>query len=282
MWGSKKSALALLLAVMPAGIAFAQTASRPSGRPPKPAAVQTQPEASQVAVPASPQTPEQMPPQPPEVTYRNGMLTIVARNSTLADVMSAVRAQTGATVETPQNAVSERVMSRLGPAPPQEVLAALLNGSRFDFVILGNPSGGLQHVILTQRTGGADEGAPSSVNARNAGARSNSRRPPVEEVEEAPEEPEMEESPEEAPDDSREVPEEVPPMPVQNPAQNPNLPPGAVQPGQQPSGQQTTPAQPVPGQPQIKTPEQLLEDLRRLQQQQQQQQQQNPPAPAPE
>lgn len=279
MWGRKKPVILLLLAVFSAGTLLAQTGKRPSAKSPKPAAVQTQPEAGPAAEPAPPQTPEEMPPQPPQVTYRNGMLTIVARNSTLADVMSAVRAQTGATVETPQNAVSERVVSRLGPAPPQEVLAALLNGSKFDFVILGNSGGGLQHVILTARTGGADEtaAAPSSPGARNAGARSNPRRPPVvEEDEEAPEEPGMDETP----DESREVPEDTTP-PVQTPAQNPNLPPGAVPPpGQQPPGQQTTPAQPVPGQPQIKTPEQLLEDLRRLQQQQQQQQ--NPPAPAPE
>src|SRR5688572_3664332 len=138
MWGYKKSATALLLAVLAAGMAFAQTAKRPSGGAKKPAAVQTQPEPQQA--PEPPPTPEQMPAQPPEVTYRNGLLSIVARNSTLADVMNAVRAQTGAAIETPPNAGGERVMSRLGPAPPQEVLAALLNGSGFDFVILGNAS----------------------------------------------------------------------------------------------------------------------------------------------
>lgn len=260
----RKPALALLLLALLAGTAVAQTGKRAASKTKKPAAVQMQSEPDQPPTP--PPTLEQAPPTPPEVTYRNGQLSIVARNSTMADVMNAVRAQTGATIETPPNAGSERVMSRLGPAPPQEVLAALLNGSKFDFVILGTATGGLQRVILTQRTGGADAPAPAVV-GRGA-------RRPVPVVEE--EEPEFEEPL----DESREIPEDVPPIPVQNPALAPNLPPGAIQPGQQQPGQQTTQPQPVPGQPQVKTPEQLLEDLRRLQQQQQQEQQQ--PAPQPE
>jgi hypothetical protein len=268
MLSAKKPAVALLAAFVLLGSAAAQMRGRTLSQGAKPTAVQTAPQPEQ---PAPLTMPEQMPPTPPDVSYRNGLLSIVARNSTLADVIDAVRAQTGAVIETPANAGKERVMSRLGPAPPQEVLAELLNGSSYDFVILGNASGGLQHVILTQRTGGVEE--PASTAARTAGGRQPARRPvPVVEEEEPAEEPALEETP----DESREVPEDVP-LPVPTP----NLPPGAVQPGQQMPGQTPTQPQPVPGQPQVKTPEQLLEDLRRLQQQQQQQQQPQP-APQPE
>ena len=45
---------------------------------------------------------------PPQVTFENNQLTIVAPNSTLADVLRAVRKQTGADIEVP--AAPERVV----------------------------------------------------------------------------------------------------------------------------------------------------------------------------
>jgi hypothetical protein len=74
---------------------------------------------------------------PPQVTFQNNELTIVAPNSTLADILRAVRKQTGADIEVP--AAPERVVTHLGPAPAREVLADLLNGSRFNYVLLGSP-----------------------------------------------------------------------------------------------------------------------------------------------
>src|SRR5689334_21605058 len=47
------------------------------------------------APPPLPPTLEQMSAVPPKVTFSNGMLTIVAQNSTLSDIPRAVRAQTG-------------------------------------------------------------------------------------------------------------------------------------------------------------------------------------------
>ncbi|MGA9815069.1 MAG: hypothetical protein WBQ64_19970, partial [Terriglobales bacterium] len=75
------------------------------------------------APPPPPPTPEQMPAVPPQVHYSQGQLTIVAENSTLADILRAVRAQTGAAVEVPPNA-TERVVTHLGPGPARDVLAA--------------------------------------------------------------------------------------------------------------------------------------------------------------
>ena len=65
--------------------------------------------------PPAPLTPEQMPPTPPQVTYQNGLLTIDAKNSTLSQVLRAVQAQTGASVEMPSSAANERVMMQVGP-----------------------------------------------------------------------------------------------------------------------------------------------------------------------
>src|SRR5712691_11104717 len=85
--------------------------------------------------PPPPPTLEQMPASAPQVFFRNGQLTIVARNSTLGDILRAVHTQTGASVDIPSHA-TERVVSNLGPGPARDVLASLLNGSHFNYVML--------------------------------------------------------------------------------------------------------------------------------------------------
>jgi hypothetical protein len=90
---------------------------------------------------------------PPQVTYENNQLTIVAPNSTLAEILRAVRKQTGADIEVP--AAPERVVTHLGPGPAREIVAELLNGSRFNYVLLGSPSddSALTRVVLVAKTG---------------------------------------------------------------------------------------------------------------------------------
>lgn len=107
--------------------------------------------------PPPPPTLEQTPPTPPQVTYQNGELTIDAHNSTLSQVLHAVQSQTGASVEMPAGAGNDRVVAQIGPGQPHDVLNTLLNGSKFDYVILGvmgNP-GAVQKVILSVRQAGS-------------------------------------------------------------------------------------------------------------------------------
>lgn len=89
---------------------------------------------------------------PPHVTYENGQLTIVAPNSTLGDILRAVRKQTGAEIDVPD--ARERVVTNLGPGPAQEIMAQLLNGSRFNFVLLGsaNDPKSLTRIVLVARS----------------------------------------------------------------------------------------------------------------------------------
>lgn len=118
------------------------------------------------APPPAPLTLAQKPSSPPKVFFQDGLLTIVAENSTLGDILRAVHAKTGAIVDVPGNA-TERVVSQLGPAPAREVLAALLNGSRFNYVILGsaaNPDA-VQQIVLTSKSG--EGGAVASAPKRN-------------------------------------------------------------------------------------------------------------------
>jgi hypothetical protein len=94
-----------------------------------------------------------------DVTFRDGMLTIHSNKATLSEVLFAVQQRTGAEVSISAGAELEKVVADIGPAPAPEVLARLLNGSKFNFLILNaanNPQQ-LDRVILSPR--------PERVNA---------------------------------------------------------------------------------------------------------------------
>ena len=78
-------------------------------------------------------------PNGPTVTYQDGQLTIEARNSTLAEVLRLVAEKSGATIEIPPGSGQERIVEHAGPGPAQDVLARLLNGSAYDFIIVSSP-----------------------------------------------------------------------------------------------------------------------------------------------
>ena len=92
-----------------------------------------------------------LPPKPPvTVTFENGMLCIRAEKATFAQVLSEVQRQTKAAIAIPAGAEHEEVSADLGPAPVLEVLASLLNGSPYNFIIVGNELS-IERVILTRR-----------------------------------------------------------------------------------------------------------------------------------
>ena len=226
-------------------------------KPRKSAAQAAQPEpapaAAQPPLPTPPPTPEQGPSSPPEVSFQSGRLTIVARNSTLGDVLSAVKQKTGASVDMPAVS-SERVVGQFGPGAPRDVMAQLLNGSHYDYVLLGSPSdpGALKKVVLMARANGP-EPSPAE-DPRTARQRAPDQpSPDLQAVPEAESDNAVEENPGEPTPDAAQQPQEEP-QPEGQPDQQ----------GEQPNG------------PTVKTPEQLLREL-----QQQQQQQQNGPPGAP-
>jgi hypothetical protein len=167
----------------------------------------------------------------------------------MGDVLTAVKQRTGAAVDMPAVS-SERVVGRFGPGAPRDVMAQLLNGSHYDYVLLGSAAdpGELKKVVLIARAGGP-EPAPPQQQANQPVTQGN---------------PSLQALPEIANDDQQE--------------DNGGEAPEAQAPEQeeaQPEQQQQLPG---PNGPVVKTPEQLL---RELQQQQQQQQQNGPPPGAP-
>jgi len=218
------------------------------------------------ATPLPPYTPrtlaplplEQMPSVPPEVTYKNDKLTILAHNSTLGDILRAVHAQTGAELDVPASA-NERVVAKLGPGPARDVLATLLNGTHFNYVMLGSPSDptSVQRVVLTAKTGADTTTTAVNTPPPNQGMPPNRFQQPMVAQQSATQEGEAaDDNSADAQDDSN--------------ADNAD--------DQQQADQQQGDQQQQNGQQAPKTPEQLLQEL--LQQQQQQQAQPGqPPQP---
>ena len=112
------------------------------------AAARVSPAVSNTTAPPPPAAP---PPKPPvTVTLGDGMLCIRAEKATFAQVLSEVQRQTKAVIAIPAGADQERVDADLGPAPVLDVLASLLNGSPYNFILVGNELS-VERVILTRR-----------------------------------------------------------------------------------------------------------------------------------
>ena len=128
------------------------TAKRPN--PAVAVAPAAKPVPAQVAPPV-PATLMNSAPVNPNVTLANGLLTIDAPNSTLSDVLRGVHNVTGAEIE--GASPSERVAVRLGPGEPRQVVAALLEGTPYNYLILGSleKPDAVTRIVLTQSTEGA-------------------------------------------------------------------------------------------------------------------------------
>jgi len=75
-----------------------------------------------------------LPPALSRVSCNDRMLAIYADNARLSEILNRVAKCTGATVNAPEEA-DDIISTRLGPAPALQVLMALLDRTRFDFVI---------------------------------------------------------------------------------------------------------------------------------------------------
>jgi len=162
-WVQVSAVVPLLFAVIalasyPGSAAVSASEQSKSQALPKPI---TEPMPTPTAAPEPappPPTPEQLPPHAPEVVWDGKQLSIKADNSTLYDVLVAVRSRLGASIDVPVSASSERVALRLGPAPARAVLTALLEGSNYDYIIQEGESNKdeIQSMILTLRGKGND------------------------------------------------------------------------------------------------------------------------------
>jgi len=106
-------------------------------------------------------------PRAPTVTYRDGQLTIDVENSTLASVLQLIAEKTGAVIDVPAGSGLEHIVEHTGPGRADDVLAQLLNGSNFDFIIVSSPQNPHDpaQVLLSLRQAEAPETASAQPKA---------------------------------------------------------------------------------------------------------------------
>src|SRR3984957_13983688 len=97
-----------------------------------------------------------------EVSFHNGLLSVSSHKANLSEILFAIHERTGAEIEIPAGAEQDQVAADFGPGPAPEVLAHLLNGTKFNFMILSSATDplGLDRVILSPRT---QEGMSSAM-----------------------------------------------------------------------------------------------------------------------
>jgi hypothetical protein len=90
------------------------------------------------------------------IAFQDGQLSINSDKATLAEVLDEIHLQTGADIAIPAGAEQEVVAASLGPAAPRDVMAKLLDGSHYNYIILGADGdvNKLGRVVLTPKGAG--------------------------------------------------------------------------------------------------------------------------------
>jgi hypothetical protein len=153
----------------------------------------------------------EQPPAPATVTAHTNELTVKADNSSLTQILRQVSSATGMRLDGLGG--DERVFGNFGPGAPREVLTALLNGTSYNVVMVGDlPSGAPRQLLLSRRAAGGVSPQPA--------ASANQNQPPTQPDEENPDD-------SGSSDDS----DEPPPMQYSPPSIAPATPPAPEPPG---------------------------------------------------
>ena len=85
--------------------------------------------------------------------YRNGKVSVVAEKAELGKLLAALGKKIGASIDVAPEIAREPVVARIGPASPALVLAQLLDGPKFEYIVMGSDENGhgLKRVIVRQR-----------------------------------------------------------------------------------------------------------------------------------
>lgn len=104
-----------------------------------------------------PLPPAEQPANPATVDFKDGRLSVRAQNSSLITILSQIQHQTGLVIDGLSH--DQRIYGQYGPGSISATLSSLLDGSGYDFVIVGGESGhGAPRLILSV-PGAASAGA---------------------------------------------------------------------------------------------------------------------------
>ena len=130
---------------------------------------------AKTAQPAVPATPPEPPkpnwpvndqPVPAAITWDSQGLSILAKNSSLQQILQDVATATGAKLE--GTVTDQRVFGAYGPGQAREVLIQLLQGSGYNVLMIGDQDRGApSRIVLTARSAGGQQG-PASRTAQES------------------------------------------------------------------------------------------------------------------
>lgn len=130
------------------------------------------------APPSAPPAPKKV-----EITFQDGRLRLVSNKASLAEVLNEIRAQLNADIVVPAGAEREVVAVALGPSTPRDVISKLLDGSRYNFIIVGTDADAnqVERVVLSPKTVIAESAIalPTPVADTDDGDRSAGAPPPI-------------------------------------------------------------------------------------------------------
>src|SRR5438309_4951499 len=137
------------------------------------------------ALPPTNATTPTPPPAPKkvEITFQDGRLRLVSNKASLAEVLNEIRTQLNADIVIPAGAEQEVVAVALGPSTPRDVISKLLDGSRYNFIIVGTDADAnqVERVVLSPKTVIAESAIapPTPVADTEGGDRSAGAPPPI-------------------------------------------------------------------------------------------------------
>jgi hypothetical protein len=104
---------------------------------------------------------------PPKVSCRGNTLSISANYSALGAILSEIQKCTGVQFDAPEMAKSYLVFDEIGPGPSNDVLAALLTASGFDYIIGASAVDPekVEKIVLLARADDKDGGSPDMKGA---------------------------------------------------------------------------------------------------------------------
>jgi hypothetical protein len=129
--------------------------------------------------PPPPLPPAEQPPNPATINFNNGVLSVHAQNSSLVNILVQIQHLTGLVIDGLSH--DQRVYGQYGPGTVSATLSALLDGSGYDFVIVGGGGGHAAARLILSAPGSAGAPATAAAAAAAPDVVSNPEPPPSDE-----------------------------------------------------------------------------------------------------
>jgi len=147
----------LILSGLLCSLALVASAQTSSKLPPTPPTSMSNPNSM---TPATPTRADNAQRHRARVSYENGMLEVHADNSSLNQILRDIAHQTGMKIV--GGVADQRIFGSYGPAPAATVLQTLLNGTGTNILLQETRTHAPEQLVLTPQTGGATPPPPSS------------------------------------------------------------------------------------------------------------------------